>query len=169
MIRLSFVMISKNHYWFQKHIITLKLLIVLLSLVYAADGNSSTITESVKDLPVVNIFSVHKKIEAVLSVQFPDAIVHHATSLQLDKSTGNDATFLYGIFYHNCIKVLLFDGTSLKVVQQFNYNTPVDAAYHLLNCCHQYNFQPAEISLVLSGMIDEQSKLYNELYKCTIL
>lgn len=136
----------------------------LLELVYAADSNSSMIAETVKDLPVYNVFAVHKKIEAVLSVQFPEATFYHATSLQLNKQAGANK-FIYAIFFHNSIKVLMFDGNSLQLVQQFSYNAPVDAAYHLLNCCNQYNFNPAEISLVLSGMIDEKSKLYNELYK----
>ena len=72
---------------------------------------------------------------------------------------------MHCIFFHNSIKVFLFNGPALQLVQQFNYDTPVDAAYHLLNCCEQYNLAAAEITLMLSGMIDEQSKLYTELYR----
>lgn len=136
----------------------------MLELVYGSDNNNSTLAEPVKDLQVFNVFAVHKKIEAVLSVQFPGAVFHHATTLQLSRSVPGKK-IIYGIFFHNSIKVLMFDGTSLQFVQQFSYNAPVDAAYHLLNSCDQYNFNPSEVSLVISGMIDEKSKLYNELYK----
>lgn len=137
----------------------------MLEMVYASDNNSSIIAEPVKNLPVYNVFAVHKKIEAVLSVQFPGATFHHATSMQVNRPGSDDKKNIYGIFFHNSIKVIMFNGASLQFVQQFNYNTPVDAAYHLLNCCKQYDFDPTGITLVLSGMIDEKSKLYNELYK----
>jgi hypothetical protein len=92
------------------------------------------------------------------------ATVHHATSLQLEKFHADDE-FLHCIFFHNSIKVFMFKGAALQIVQQFSYNLPVDAAYHLLNCCEQYNFKPTEARLILSGMIDEKSKLYTELYR----
>ena len=136
----------------------------MLNLVYAADAENNFKTEVVNGLPVFNVYAVHKKIEDVLSRQFPGATIHHATSLQLDRIPADDKR-VHCIFFHNSIKVFLFDGAALQFVQQFNYNTPVDAAYHLLNCCEQYNFNPSEVTLMLSGMIDEESKLYTELYR----
>lgn len=136
----------------------------LLNMVYAIDQESNYKIEHVKGHPVVNVYAVHKKIEDILLRQFPSADIHHATSLQIEKFQA-DENRLHCIFFHNCIKVFLLDGSVLHVVQQFNYNTPVDAAYHLLNCCEQYNFKPSEIKLVLSGMIDGNSKLYTELFR----
>ena len=136
----------------------------MLNLVYAVDAENDFKTEVVNGHSVINVYAVHKKIEAVLSRQFPGAIIHHATSLQLENIFTDD-TCMHCIFFHNSIKVFLFNGAALQLVQQFNYNTPVDASYHLLNCCQQSNFDPATVTLMLSGMIDEESKLYTELYR----
>ena len=135
----------------------------MLNLVYATDAASSFKTETIKRYHINNVYVVDKKIDDILSGHFPGATVHHATSLQLEKVLPADK-FLHCIFFHNSIKVFMFNGPALQLVQQFNYNTPVDAAYHLMNCCEQYNLKPAEVKLSLSGMIDEKSKLYTELY-----
>ncbi len=136
----------------------------MLNLVYATDNDYNVKTEDVKRYNVVNIYAVHKKIEEVLARQFPYAVIYHSTSLQLEKIHTLDK-YLYCIFSHNSIKVIMFNGNAIQLVQHFNYNTPVDAAYHLLNCCKQFDFKPSEVSLMLSGMIDEISKLYTELYR----
>ena len=136
----------------------------MLNLVYDADSECNFKAEAVNGLPIFNVYAVHKKMEEVLSRHFPMATVHHATSLQLEKLQAA-AACIHAIFFHNSIKVFLFNGPAVQLVQQFNYDTPVDAAYHLLNCCEQYDLKPADITLVLSGMIDEHSKLYTELYR----
>lgn len=136
----------------------------MLNLVHATEVDCNYKTEPVKDKPVYNLYAVHKKTEAVLSAHFPTATVHHATSLQLEKLNPNGSV-IHCIFFHNSIKVFLFRDSALQLVQQFSYTIPVDAAYHLLNCCRQYDVNPSEVTLLLSGMIDEQSKLYTELYR----
>ncbi|MEP7163669.1 MAG: DUF3822 family protein [Ferruginibacter sp.] len=136
----------------------------MLNLVHASDVEINVKAEAVRGLAVFNVYAVHKKIEAVLSRQFPAATIHHSTSLQLEK-TYSGGKSIHCIFFHNSIKVFMFNEQALQFVQQFNYDTPVDATYHLLNCCEQYDFKPAAITLVLSGMVDEKSKLYTELYR----
>ncbi len=135
----------------------------MLNLVYATGAESNIKSEPVIGFPVHNVYAIHKKIENVFSQQFPKASVLHATCLQLQLMKPKNK-LLYSIFFHNSIKVFLFDGPSLQLVQYFNYITPVDAAYHLLNCCEQYDTRPEDVSLLLSGMIDEKSKLFAELY-----
>jgi hypothetical protein len=136
----------------------------MLNLIYASGSESNCKTEAAKDNRFVVVYAVYKKIEEILAAYFPNAEVHHATRFQLEKMYSDD-NVMYCIFFHNSIKVLLFNNGSLQLVQQFSYNQPVDASYHLLNCCEQYDSKPSEIRLVLSGMIDEKSKLYSEIYK----
>lgn len=136
----------------------------MLNLIHASENDYNIKTDVVNRHNAVNVYAIHKKIEEVLNRQFPSAIIHHSTSLQLEKIHTVDK-FLYCNFSHNCIKVIMFNGSAFQLVQQFNFNTPADAAYHLLNCCKQYDFMPSEVSLMLSGMIDEKSKLHTELYR----
>jgi len=137
----------------------------LLNLVYAAGAESDHRKDVVNGFPVFNVYAVDKRIENVFTGKFPGAIIYHASSLEIKNIAVSSEQTLHCSFFHNSIKVILFNRSDLQLVKHFNYNSPIDAAYHLLNCCEQHSIKPAEVELVMSGMIDEKSKLYNELYR----
>jgi hypothetical protein len=53
----------------------------------------------------------------------------------------------------------------LQVIQNFEFNTPEDAIYHLLNICQSFETDATQTILTVSGMVDADSNLYNELHK----
>ncbi len=136
----------------------------MLELVYDADNLSEVRTDEIRNMDIHNAYAVDKRIRDILADKFPAAKSYHSTSLQLEKMQGS-AQYLYCIIFHNSIKIFLFNEGALQLVQQFSYTKPVDVAYHLMNCCTQYNIKAANVQLQLSGMIDAHSNLYNELYK----
>lgn len=111
---------------------------------------------------IYNIYRIPGAVQAVMAAHFPQAETIHSTSLQL---AHKGDVVICCIVFHNTIKVILFNRNQLQVVQQFGYKTPEDVVYHLLNTCGQYDVPAAEVSLLLSGMIDAASNLYQELYK----
>ncbi len=136
----------------------------MLDLVYGTGPASNVRTERIGDTDVHNYYAANERITSLLDSKYPGVIYYHATSLQLEreKATGKN---MHVIIFHNCLKVFLFDNERILLVQQFHYDKPVDAAYHLLNCCSQHDIPADGVNLVLSGMIDAHSNLYNELYK----
>ena len=136
----------------------------MLKLVYEHDPSGVMVKEEISKLNITHVYAVHKKIEKLLFGKFPGARSFHSTSLQLDKfNPGGDQ--IYCIFFHNSIKLILYKAGAMQAVQHFHYLKPVDVAYHMLNCCTQFDMKPAEVTLQLSGMIDVHSNLYNELLK----
>ena len=136
----------------------------MLELMYASDAEDHCKSEPVEKENCFVVYTVYQEVEKTLLRHFPSANSRHATSLQLDKLNRN-GKILHCIFFHNSIKIFLFDNEALQIVQQFRYSLPVDASYQLLNCCERYDIRPSDLTLVLSGMIEEKSKLYAELYK----
>jgi preprotein translocase subunit SecA len=53
----------------------------------------------------------------------------------------------------------------LQVIKNFEFSTPDDAVYHLLNICQSFEVDATKTGLIISGMVDANSNLYNELYK----
>ena len=51
------------------------------------------------------------------------------------------------------------------MIRNFNYQTPDDAAWCLLNICSRFEVDPNDTVLHLSGMIDTGSALYAEVHK----
>ncbi|MBP6432027.1 MAG: DUF3822 family protein [Ferruginibacter sp.] len=114
-----------------------------------------------------NIHTVYYVDNAILnciSAKFPFANTHHIYSL-LPDVTGLKGNKLYTIFYPNKCVILCCKENNLQLIQQFEYTTPEDVAYHLLSIANNHNMQMDELMLTVGGMIDKTSSLYNELYK----
>ena len=135
-----------------------------LSLVYGEVNNAAINKDFITSANIYNYYSVPKEVHSVLSGKFPAATVFHSSSLQLEL-LNNTTGLLYCILFHNVLKVILYKEGKLQIVQQFNYRTPEDVLYHLLNVCERHHISPSESELRLTGMIDEHSKLYMELYQ----
>ena len=135
----------------------------LMELMHDTDNNSIIKSESIAEK--FNTYAVENKIESMLLLnRFPGAKTNHSTTLQLQNSfpAGDQ---LFCIIFHNSIKVILSTDGALQIVQHFSYAGHTDVAYHLLNCCEQYNLKSTAVTLHLSGLVDTSSMLYNELYK----
>ena len=134
-----------------------------LYLLYGEDQHAVKLNDHITAAGIVNQYRVEEKLKKIIDQFFPNATVFHSTSLQLENMS-NSTNLLRCIFFHNSIKVILYNEGQLMLVQQFFYSNPDDVAYHLLNVCEQNGVSPSIIPLVLSGMIDEQSKLYTSIY-----
>lgn len=134
----------------------------LLNSIYGDMPGNSCYTESVEGFDAVNIYRVPDVVGNALSNRFFAATTRHSNSLQIPFHKNKK---LYCIVYNSYIKVMLFNQVTLQLVQLYDYTTPSDVAYHLLNVSAQHQLSPAETVLTLSGFIDKESNLYEELYR----
>lgn len=111
-----------------------------------------------------NMYRIPAAVHAVVNAAFPAAGFTHQYSLLAD-AYAEEGNRLHAIFYTGSLTVLLRKEGKLQVIQQFAYDTPETAAWHLLNTCRGFGAEVADTALVLHGMIDNQSALYAELYK----
>jgi hypothetical protein len=140
-----------------------------LNIVYGTATNSiirnDLINQSISnssDGEIYNCYRIPEEVHDAISNKFPAAETFHSTSKQIVCKETFD---IYCIVFHNTIKVFIFKNKQVQFVQQFQYKTPEDVVYHLLNSCDKYNVVINEAILIVSGMIDVQSNLYHELYK----
>ena len=134
----------------------------LLNCVYGSMQGSRIFNEPVAGLDAVNIYRIPERVHAALSNRFASARTKHSNSLLVPFLKNKN---LYCIVYNSSVKILLYTNGNLQLVQMYEYSTPSDVAYHLLNTCTQHGCAPSEITLTLSGFIDTQSNLYEELYR----
>ncbi len=134
-----------------------------LSLLYGEDLHTVKLNDHITTAGIINEYRIEKNFKKIIDEYFPSATIFHSTSLQVEQMS-NAENLLRCIFFHNSIKVILFSEGKLMLVQQYFYSNPEDVAYHLLNACEQNSVSPSTIPLVLSGMIDEQSKLFTGIY-----
>ena len=134
----------------------------ILAQLFVPDKMRSCFEESCRDSEIKHIFSVPTIVHEKLIQLYPSAKFAHSTSYQVNK---NNDSILHCIIYNASIKIILFKEDQLQIVQYFNYSTPTDVCYYLLNVSERFEVAPSSIQLSLSGMIDVDSTLYKEVYK----
>jgi hypothetical protein len=72
---------------------------------------------------------------------------------------------LYVIFNNNRLTAMLHKEDKLQAIQTFCYQSPEDAAFHLLDLCRAFDVSPTDVVVKYGGMIDQNSNLFETLYK----
>ena len=136
----------------------------MLNLVFGDVGEGVIRSEYMPRHQIHNVYRVPAQVDAVVSRYFEQAAFTHLFSLLPDviKSTG---THLYCIFDPGQLTAMLLKNGKLQLVQNYDYKTPDDVAYQLLNICERFDVDLPGVTVHLSGMIDGASALYTELNK----
>ncbi|MFZ1453551.1 MAG: DUF3822 family protein [Ferruginibacter sp.] len=114
-----------------------------------------------------NLHHVYRLPEAVIEIfssALPVATQTHVFSalVNVDMPEGNH---LFAVFYSNSLTIMLCKEGKLQVIQNFMYTHTDDCVFHLLNVCKGFEVKPDSVVLHINGMIDEQSGLYDSVYK----
>lgn len=134
----------------------------MLDLVYGKTVDMQLFTETLAPGDAVIAYRIPERVHQVLTNRLSAPEIVNSNTCLIRHASARD---LYCIIYNNYIKVVLHKHGQLQLVQLYDYNTPSDVAYHLLNICQQHDLSPSTIRLTLSGFIDLQSNLYAELYR----
>ena len=134
----------------------------MLSLLFGENDDAVIRTDKLDNLEIYNIYRLPIELDKFITNTFPQVNSFHSTSCQIIQDF--NSTEMVCIVFYNSIKVLLYIDGHLYLVQQFKYNGPEDVSYHLLNICKQHDLQPTEIKLHISGMIVQDSTLFQHLY-----
>ena len=132
-------------------------------LLFGRDKTSGCFMEEIKGADIKNVFRIPGKVHQIINTFFPSHTFLHSTSVQVE-TAGSDGDAMKCIVYHNSIKLLMFKQSKLQIVQYFEYEGPTDVCYHMLNICERFGVSPSVVQVLLSGMIEESSNLYREIY-----
>jgi hypothetical protein len=120
------------------------------------------------EMGIVTAFRLDEEVPEQINRRLIMVEFHHVFSKMAEHllQQDNKATDKIKVqFYYKHIIVGVMKNSQLHLVQFFNYQTPEDVLYFLLNICQQLSLHTAQVVLEISGMIDLQSALYNELNK----
>ena len=135
----------------------------LMNMMYGdLHSNETILTDVIAQQSIYNCYRISSALYEVVQTQFPDALSVHQYSLLL-KTSIIEKDKLSVIFYTQKMVVTLIKDGKIQLINSFKYRTPEDVSYILLNICHQFEIE--SISLEISGLIEENSALYKEIYK----
>lgn len=61
-------------------------------------------------------------------------------------------------------RVIVKKNKQVQLAQIYPYKTPLDVAYYLLKICYEFQLNQSEVFVIVSGLIDQDSAMYNELH-----
>lgn len=134
----------------------------ILNQLFGQDKTRICFQESCQQQLIKNIYSVPAIIHNSFVELYPSGKFLHSTSYQINNTKDS---MLHCIIYNSSIKIIFFKEGQLQIVQYFDYTTPADVCYHILNVAERFETTASSFTLSLSGMIDVESTLYQELYK----
>lgn len=122
--------------------------------------------EKIRNQEVQNIYRVPRELHSLVQKNFSAGRYWHAYSLLGSKQPVSDqpAAFqLKVLMYSDQFLVIGFRNDKLQCIQTYGYQVPEDVAYYLLGICTEYKADPAEVELIIGGLIDAESALFNEI------
>jgi hypothetical protein len=137
----------------------------VLELMLGKEVSANAFSEDVignNDIKI--LYRIPSIIYETVNELFPQKTFLHSSSIQLQEPT-QKVDMLNCIIYQNQMKVILFKQGKLQISQYFDFDTPIDVSYHLLNVCERFAVSPSVVKLILSGMIVEKSNLYDDIHK----
>lgn len=134
----------------------------IATLMFGKKSNCITQHESIDAQQIENIYAVPMEIKNAMANIFPNAKSMHSLSKAIQSVNG---TKLYTTVYDKEIRLVLFKENIFTLATYFDYTTPEDVCYHMLNVCERYVVSPMEVEIIVNGMLDTASNLYKEIYK----
>ncbi len=136
----------------------------LIGLVFGNNSNTVIRDDFNFQKNIHNVYQVPKELDLYLNRYFLHANFTHLCSL-LPNSHSDPGNHLYAVFSNANFWLMLVGDGQFKMVQNFTYKSPEDVSFYLLKACESFNLKPDDVLIHVSGMIEEQSNLYAELYK----
>ena len=119
-------------------------------------------------VPQMELELVHAMPEYLLEV-FEDGpsyqAVHVHTAALQSRFVNDDGNAILLHFTSKEFRVVALKNGQLQLAQIYPFTAPLDVVYYLLMISAQYDMPQADTKLILSGLLDEASALYKELYQ----
>ncbi len=134
----------------------------LFELMHGQQQNELHVKDFVVQQRLVNHYAVNPVIGRLLNQHFPKGEWWHIQSLLLTKNAAGGIRITATIWF-NELQLTVENNGQWILLQSYRYHTPEDVLYYILNSMQQLNYTQEETTVVLQGMIDQRSKLYDVL------
>lgn len=135
---------------------------------YTSGFGSTPDTFFYDQIPEYNVVLVHAFPQAIMdslkSLQGTEAMHFYSCQLRTDAGFESESQITVH-FTSKEIHIIAKREQQLKIAQTYYYATPLDVVYYLLLICQEYNFSQTKTVVVLSGLVSEDSAMYNELHQ----
>lgn len=140
----------------------------VIELVYGNAHKGLLLSEKVYGWDLYNTYRIPREVHTVLQQKFAAGKYWHYYTLLLTgigKEDTPEEDEIKMVVAADRFIAAVFRKKELQLLQTWYYQTPEDVSYHLLAVCNRFYIKPEEVTLNISGLVDEESNLYQELMK----
>ena len=131
-----------------------------------ANQQDKTFQELTKSGDITNVYSVPYQIHDWLLSKFQDVnLIHLKTLLINNLYLDSNAGSMDVIIFNNTFCVVVAKANRLLLAQTFAFSSPADVLFYLLKITGAYGLSQETITIRLSGLIDKDSTLFEEIYQ----
>jgi hypothetical protein len=120
-------------------------------------------SDNITEWQIVTVYSVPETINNIMINSFPSMQVCHTytTAIKTHESGPNNQIYVH--FTTNYFRIIVKKEKQVLLAQTYTYKTPLDVVYYLLKIVYEFNLGQSEVILIISGLIEEHSAMYQEL------
>src|SRR6185369_16327853 len=138
---------------------------VLLDEIFGKDS-AVAISESLAEWQINTAYHVPAADHETINRHYTTGNFWHHYSVTLkNRITNATGGSLTVDFKTDSFSVVAVRNNSLLLAQIFSYTRAEDVLYYLLKICKQYSLLQNEVSVALSGLLDQQSAVFKELHQ----
>lgn len=139
----------------------------ITEIVYGNARKGLLLNDKVQGWDLYNIYRIPREVHSLLQQKFSAGKYWHYNTLLL---SGVEKDRLEGdtikvVIAADKFAVVAFKDQQLQLAQSYHYQTPEDVSFQLLALALQFGIDQETVNLKVSGLMDEQSILYQELLK----
>lgn len=133
-------------------------------LIYPDEGGR-LFNDMIAEWQVINQYHVPLVIYNAISNEVPNISCMHSFTCSLKVHNGIDApTQLNVQFDTKQFRVLVKKEGKILLAQIYPYTAPLDVVYYLLKILQQHDLKQEDTYLIVSGLIEEDSAMFKELF-----
>jgi len=140
----------------------------LMDLLFGNLKKGLVLSEKANHADLHTLYRIPAAVHSLLQQKFSAGKYWHMYTLwlaSLAQSHNEDEQAIHLVFAADKVLAAIFKNGQLQLMQPFHYTTPEDVVYHLLHCCEKLSVSQEDCLLHISGYIDEDSALFNEIKK----
>ena len=136
----------------------------LVDAVYDLEQHQQ-LSDRIPEWQLVNSYTLPQRVYRQLTTRFPDARFFHVYTPTLKIHNGFDAANQIDLqFTTTHFRVLAKKGGEVQLAQTYSYKVPLDVVYFLLKISYEFGLDQSDVVVIVSGLIDQASPLYEELH-----
>jgi hypothetical protein len=137
-----------------------------LQSLYNPEKSVVALSDSINEWQVKNHYLLPKAIHNVINHKFSNVSYINFFTVALKGNNSVAASDQIAVhFSPNQFSVLVKKSGQLQLAQLYSYQAPLDVVYYLLKIIEEFTLSREETVLIISGLVEESSDLYRELYQ----